>query len=256
MSGPFGDHELKIPYEPVADLLAKYAWRDPSKTAIVDLESGTAIDFGRLDRIAIDIAAYLKSKGIKKGSRVLVLSDENIEKLLIWCGVWRIGAVICPFNLEINEKQMVSLTEALKPSLILYHKEIDVKAMVGDAPAQRVRFGAWSADGAKDPQDELFVALPKGDAAQLPERNEASDTACIFCTSGTTARPKIVIYNHAAYWMNGLDTLEFLGLTEHDRTLEYRSFGWNSAQVLSLLPFLQKGLTMHVAKRFSHSRFF
>ena len=102
----------------------------------------------------------------------------------------------------------------------------------------------------------MFVALPHGDAAQLPERNDADDTACIFCTSGTTARPKIVIYNHAAYWMNGLDTLEFLGLTEDDRTLEYRSFGWNSAQVLSLLPFLQKGLTMHIAKRFSHSRFF
>ena len=206
--------------------------RDPGKTAIVDLESGTTIDFGQLDRVAIDIAAYLKSKGIRKGSRVLVLSDECLEKLLIWFGVWRIGAVICPFNLEINEKQMVSLTAALNPALILYHKDIDVAAMVGDAPAERVRFGAWSAEGAKDPQDELFVALPRGDAAALPERNNADDTACIFCTSGTTARPKIVIYNHAAYWMNGLDTLEFLGLTEDDRTLEYRSFGWNSAQVL------------------------
>ena len=38
---------------------------------------------------------------------MLLLSDENLEKLLIWLGVWRIGAVICPFNLEINEKQMV-----------------------------------------------------------------------------------------------------------------------------------------------------
>ena len=256
MPSPFGDHQLKIPYEPVADLLAKYARRDPKKTAIVDLETGTAIDFGRLDRVAIDIAAYLKSKGIGKGSRVLVLSDECLEKLLIWFGVWRVGAVICPFNLEINEKQMVGLTAALKPALILYHKEIDVGAMVGDAPAERVRFGAWSDGGVRDAQDELFVALPKGDAAQLSERNDAADTACIFCTSGTTARPKIVIYNHAAYWMNGLDTLEFLGLTEDDRTLEYRSFGWNSAQVLSLLPFLQKGLTMHIARRFSHSRFF
>ena len=256
MPGPFGDHQLKIPYEPVADLLAKYAKRDASKTAIVDLESGTTIDFGRLDRIAIDIAAYLESKGIRKGSRVLVLSDECLEKLLIWFGIWRIGAVICPFNLEINEKQMVSLTAALRPVLILYHKDIDVAAMVGDAPAERVRFGAWSAQGAKDPKDELFAALPRGDATALPERNNADDTACIFCTSGTTARPKIVIYNHAAYWMNGLDTLEFLGLTEDDRTLEYRSFGWNSAQVLSLIPFLQKGLTMHIARRFSHSHFF
>src|SRR5260221_1569020 len=256
MAGPFGDHQLKIPYEPVADLLTKYARRDAGKTAIVDLESGTAITFGELERVAIDVAAYLKSKGLKKGSRVLVLADEHIEKLLIWMGVWRIGAVMCPFNLEINEKQMVSLTAALKPELILYHKDINVQALVGDAPASRVRFGAWSADGTKDPLDELFVALPRRDAASLPARNSAEDTACIFCTSGTTARPKIVIYNHAAYWMNGLDTLEFLGLTEDDRTLEYRSFGWNSAQVLTLLPFLQKGLTMHMAKRFSHSRFF
>jgi acyl-coenzyme A synthetase/AMP-(fatty) acid ligase len=256
MAGVFGNHQLGIPYQPIADLFTKYNARDPGKTAIVDLESGTSIDFGRLDHMVIDIAAYLKSRGIKKGSRVLVLSDECLEKLLIWFGVWRIGAVICPFNLEINEQQMVSLTAALRPELILHHKEIDVQAMVGDAPAERVRFGAWSPDGRKDPQDNLFVALPRGYAAHLPERNDASDTACIFCTSGTTARPKIVIYNHAAYWMNGLDTLEFLGLTEDDRTLEYRSFGWNSAQVLSLLPFLQKGLTMHIARRFSHSRFF
>jgi acyl-coenzyme A synthetase/AMP-(fatty) acid ligase len=256
MSGPFGDHQLKIPYEPVADLLAKYAKRDPAKTAIVDLESGTSIDFGALERMAVDIAAFLKSKGLGKGSRVLVLSDEYIEKLLIWMGVWRIGAVMCPFNHEINEKQMVNLTAALRPELILYHKDIDVQAMVGDAPAPRVRFGNWSPSGAKDPQDEFFVALPSGDAATMPERNNADDMACIFCTSGTTARPKIVVYNHAAYWMNGLDTLEFLGLTADDRTLEYRSFGWNSAQVLTLLPFLQKGLTVHMAKRFSHSRFF
>jgi long-chain acyl-CoA synthetase/malonyl-CoA/methylmalonyl-CoA synthetase len=65
-----------------------------------------------------------------------------------------------------------------------------------------------------------------------------------------------VVYDHCAYWLNGLSTLEFLGLSEDDRTLEYRSFGWNSAQVLSLLPFLQKGLALHIAKRFSHSHFF
>ena len=78
----------------------------------------------------------------------------------------------------------------------------------------------------------------------------------MFCTSGTTSKPKLVVYDHAAYWLSGLSTLDMLGLTENDKTLEYRSFGWNSAQVLSLMPFLQTGLTMHIAKRFSHSRFF
>ena len=256
MPGPFGDHQLQIPYQPIAELLAKYARRDPDKPAIVDLDSGTAITFGQLERVAIDIAAYLKSRGVMKGSRILLLSDGNLEMLLIWLGAWRLGAVICPFNLEMNEKQMVPLTATLDPVLIVYHKEIDLQKMVGDHRAPRVRFGSWSPDAVNDPQDEFFSTLAPGDTAKLPERNEAGDMAAIVCTSGTTARPKIVVYNNALFWMNGINTLDYLGLTEDDRILEYRSFGWHSPQIVSLMPFLVKGITMYIAKRFSHSRFF
>jgi acyl-coenzyme A synthetase/AMP-(fatty) acid ligase len=257
MVSVFGNHQPGIPYQPIAELFAKYKARDPGKTAIVDLDQNSSITFGELDQVTTEIAAFLKSNGIRKGSRVLLLSDECLEKLLIWFGTWRIGAVICPLNIEVNEKVMVELTRAVNPALILCHKDLDMAALVGDHPAPRMRFGRWTAGGTADPGNELFAAVPKGaHADDLPERNNAEDLACIFCTSGTTARPKIVVYDHAAYWLNGLSTLEFLGLTEEDRTLEYRSFGWNSAQVLSLMPFLEKGLTMHIAKRFSHSRFF
>ncbi|HEY4737062.1 MAG TPA: class I adenylate-forming enzyme family protein, partial [Xanthobacteraceae bacterium] len=228
----FGDHRLGIPYEPVADLLTRYRTRNPDKAAIVDVEEGSAITFGELDHLTVDIGVYLKSRGLRKGSRVLLLSDESLEKLLIWLGAWRIGAVICPFNTEITEKQMVGLVAALDPALIIYHKDIDVAAMVGPSRAPQIRFGVRPVAGAVDARDEFFSGLPRNrGASEIPERNNAEDMACVFCTSGTTARPKIVVYDHAAYWLNGLDTLEFLGLTEDDRTLEYRSFGWNSAQV-------------------------
>jgi hypothetical protein len=36
MAAVFGDHRLEIPYEPVAELLAKYRERNPGKTALVD----------------------------------------------------------------------------------------------------------------------------------------------------------------------------------------------------------------------------
>jgi long-chain acyl-CoA synthetase len=257
MTTAFGNHQLSIPYQSVAELLAKYKARDAAKTAIVDLDSGSSTNFGELDQIATDIAVFLKSQGIKKGSRVLLLSDECIEKLLIWLGTWRIGAVICPLNIELNEKVMVDLTRAVDPALILCEKSLNLSGLVGDHPARRLTFGRWSPSGIRDPEDGFFAVLPRGrSSVEVAERNNGDEMSCIFCTSGTTDRPKLVVYNHAAYWMNGLNTLEFLGLTENDRTLEYRSFGWNSAQVLSLMPFLQKGLTLHIAKRFSHSRFF
>ena len=170
----FGDHQLGIPYRPIAELFAMYRERDPSKTAIVDLDSGTAITFGQLDQVTTDVAAFLKSRGVAKGSRVLLLSDENLEKLLLWFGIWRLGAVVCPLNIEINEKVLADLAPVVNPALILYHKDIDCDALVGDCKAPRVRFGAWSADGAIDPQDECFAVMTKGHRAEeLPERNAA-----------------------------------------------------------------------------------
>ena len=53
-----------------------------------------------------------------------------------------------------------------------------------------------------------------------------------------------------------MSTLDQIGLTEADKTLEFRSFGWNSPQGLSLMPWLATGCTLHIARRFSHSNFF
>ena len=264
---PFGSHKLALPFRSVADLLADYARRDPGKTAIVDLDApgrdgGASITFGELDQVATDIAIDLKKRGVEKGDRVLLLSDETLEKLLIWLGAWRMGAVICPLNIELNQEHLAELAKVIKPKLMFYHKELDGPALTKGVDAPLIRFGAWKPpskgqEPGNDPQDNFFTALEYGgEATQVPERNRAEDISCMFCTSGTTSKPKIVVYDHAAYWLSGLSTLDILGLEAKDKTLEYRSFGWNSAQILSLLPFLQKGLTMHIARRFSHSRFF
>ncbi|MCC6779649.1 MAG: acyl--CoA ligase [Hyphomicrobiales bacterium] len=256
MTNVFGQHRPEIPYQPIAELLAQHARRDPARIAIVDLEQDSSICYGALEAAVTDIASTLKQRGVTKGSRVLLLSDENLEKLLIWLGVWRLGAIVAPLNIELNATLIADLAVSVGPALTLVHKDLDGSALLAGKPF--VRFGNYSADpAAADPQDDLFRTMARGvAAASMAERNAPEDIACIFCTSGTTARPKIVVYDHCAYWLNGLSTLECLGLSADDRTLEYRSFGWNSAQVLSLMPFLEKGLTMHIAKRFSHSRFF
>ena len=82
-AGVFGSHELGIPYRPIAELLAWYRTRDPGKIAIVDLDGDSSIAFGELDRLTTDIAADLKRRSLKKGDRVLLLSDRCLEKLLI-----------------------------------------------------------------------------------------------------------------------------------------------------------------------------
>jgi acyl-coenzyme A synthetase/AMP-(fatty) acid ligase len=258
MSNVFGQHELALPFRSTADILTGYAKRDPAKTAIVDLDQGTSITFGSLNQASIDVATDLKRRGVNRGDKVVLLSDEVLEKLVIWFAVWRIGAVICPLNVELNAEHVAMLTNLIGPKVVLIHKDLDRASFTAGVKAPVTVFGDWSDDVSKaDPKDDYFKAIARNqDGDKLTERNLAEDISCMFCTSGTTSRPKIVVYDHAAYWLSGLSTLDILGLTEKDNTLEYRSFGWNSAQILSLMPFLQTGLTMHIAKRFSHSKFF
>lgn len=253
MKDVFEGHDLAIPFRPVADLLDAYAARDPRKTAIVDLDGEARIDFGDLRDAANRVAARLVDLGVGRGDRVLLLSDECLEKLILWLGVWRIGAVVCPLNIELNTKHLGYLSNLIGPKVILIQEGLELPEIEADAPI--FRFGTWAAPQA--PAGGFFASLPaEATSESLPHRYDPADLSCMFCTSGTTSLPKIVVYDHAAYWLSGLSTLDMLGLTEEDRTLEYRSFGWNSAQILSWMPFLQTGLTLHIAKRFSHSRFF
>ncbi len=253
MSDVFAGHELALPFRSVADLLDDYATRDPEKVAIVDLDAGTRITFGELRDGANRAAAGLRDLGVGPGDRVLLLSDECLEKLVIWLGIWRIGAVVCPLNTELNTNHLTYLSGLIDPSVVLIDEGLDLPDF--HSPAKILEFGSWSAAGNGD--GGFFASLPDNVSdADLPQRNKPEDVSCMFCTSGTTSLPKIVVYDHAAYWLSGLSTLDMLGLTEDDRTLEYRSFGWNSAQILSFMPFLQTGLTLHIARRFSHSRFF
>ena len=216
----------------------------------------SSITFGALERAVTDIAWALKQRGVRAGSRVLLLCDETLEKLLIWLATWRLGAVVAPLNIELNASFIAALARAIDPALTLVHAELDGAALLAGTALHTLRQLSRDARQRR-PHDDFFRTMRMPPIPQsLPERNAAADIACIFCTSGTTSRPKIVIYDHCAYWLNGLSTLECLGLTEHDRTLEYRSFGWNSAQVLSLMPFLETGLTLHIARRFSQGRFF
>ena len=253
--------ELAIPFESTRAILAKWRDRDPDKTAIVDLDQDErSITWGRLAIEADRIAQFLKDKGVKPGDKVALLSDEVIEKLIIWMGIWRYGAAVCPLNVEMNETHLVEILEGIEPVLTFWHEDLNGPSITAGLKTPAIRFGDWSdgiaGDTASDDFFPLLASYSEGAGAGIGSENAAGDLACIFCTSGTTSKPKSVVYNHMSYWLSGLSTLDMLGLSADDRTLEYRSFGWNSAQILTLMPWMQVGLTMHMAKRFSRSRFF
>ena len=80
---------------------------------------------GQLATEADKVAQFLADRGIKPGDKVAVLSDEYLEKLIIWMGIWRLGAAICPLNVEMNEVHLVEILEGIEPALTLWHTDLD-----------------------------------------------------------------------------------------------------------------------------------
>src|SRR6185437_4081931 len=142
---PFGGHRLAIPFRSVADSLALFRNRDPQRTAIVDIDQTTSITFEQLDLITAAVSADLRQRGVGRGDTVVLLANEVLEKLLLWLGIWRIGATVCPITVELNEAHLTFIANLVRPKLLLIHDELDARAFEGGS-APVVRFGRWQPD--------------------------------------------------------------------------------------------------------------
>jgi acyl-coenzyme A synthetase/AMP-(fatty) acid ligase len=251
-------HDMAIEFHSVRSMLAQHAGRDPGKTALYSLDQKKSISFGEINRMANRVARRLVDQGIGKGDRVAILSDECLEKLILWMGIWRIGAVICPLNIEMNIAYVSELLRTLEPKLTLCHENLDCETMTRGVGGDIIRFSDWDPDASGDSEAEEFFAVLASDAdgPEIDEENGPDDVACIYCTSGTTDKPKLIVFDHMGFWLFGLSSMEQVGHTENERTLEYRSFGWSSVQGMTLMPWLQTGCTLYFAGHFSQTRFF
>ena len=231
-------------FQSIGALLRAHARRDPQRQALVDVATRHGIAFGELADAADAIAGRLRAHGLAPGARVLLAGANGIDKLLLWIATWRLGAVVCPLDPGFSGAGVVrSVAAILQPALVLAPAGADASPFAG---FPLLRHGRWGEDAAPD---ELSLAT--GQAPAGLAENGPGDLASICCTSGTSGEPKLLLYDHGCYWQNGLDTIDTIGLTAADRLLEYRSFDWYSAQILSLMPCLIAGLTLCVAPRFS-----
>ena len=99
----------------------------------------------------------------------------------------------------------------------------------------------------------MMADLP--DAPALEPVSGPEDRSVISFTSGTSAHPKGVLHCFSNYYAIAQHQLERWSLTPDDRILEFRSFSWASAHMLSMNPVLLTGATLLYAERFSRSRF-
>ena len=202
------------------------------------------------------IAGGLHARGVQRGERVLIHLDNCAEALLAWYACTWLGAVAVTTNARAagdelayyaeHSQAVAGITQPRFAELVARHctglKWLVVTADDnGTPPAQPT------------PHSHHFDAL---DGLPLPRHAPDPLSPCsVQYTSGTTSRPKGVLWTHAnALWGARVNALHE-DLRAEDVHLVHLPLFHTNAQAYSVLACLWAGATAVVMPRFSASRF-
>jgi fatty-acyl-CoA synthase len=165
----------------------------PNRTAVVEHERRFTWADVR-DRVR-RLALALQASGIAHGDRVAFLAPNVHELLEAHFGVPRAGAVLVAINTRLMPEEIAYILEHSGSRILVVHESL--RHLVEDVPAERVLVCGEAGDY------EAFLEAA-GDGEPDDRLESEDDTISINYTSGTTGRPKGVMFTHRGATLNAL----------------------------------------------------
>lgn len=200
--------------------------RDRTALWIVDAASNTEtkLSFAELSRRSNQTANFLRDLGLKRGDHLLLLLGNVVPLWETMLAAMKLGVIVIPATTLLTADELRDRLDRGR-----------AKAVVATQDQVAKFEGLGGADFTK-----IVVAATadhKGwrkfeDAANYPEAfspegaTGANDPMLLYFTSGTTAKPKLVLHSHSSYPVGSLSTMYWLGLQPGDIHLNISSPGW------------------------------
>lgn len=170
----------------VYGLFAAQVARDPSATALV--QGDFALSYGDLDRRVRRLAAALHARGIRRGDRIALLSENRFEYAEIELAAAYIGAVVACQNWRLAAEELQHCIDLVSPSVVIvsqrFRPTLDTLDL-HDRPLVTI-----------EADHETMIAAGLADIS-APEV-DPEDGLVILYTSGTTGLPKGALISHRA----------------------------------------------------------
>jgi acyl-CoA synthetase (AMP-forming)/AMP-acid ligase II len=210
--------------------VARTAKRRPDNIAVFD--GPRTLTFAALDARSNRLAHLLLDRGIGLGDRVALLVPNRLEVLEVLAGCAKAGAVYCGLNFRLGEEEYEAIFENAEPRLLITEPQYaELAARLSE------RFGVPVVMLGDD-----YEALLRDASATLPPQVHdvrPEHHFCIVYTSGTTGRPKGVLFDHQAVLHHALVAVIEYELDERSRWL--MALPHNSSVQITLLPLLLVG---------------
>ncbi|BAR61243.1 putative acetyl-coenzyme A synthetase [Bradyrhizobium diazoefficiens] len=207
-----------------AELAANAESKDRPALWIVDAaqDRQTKLSFAALSRRSNQVANFLRAQGLKRGDHLLLLLGNVVPLWETMLAAMKLGVVVIPATTLLTADELRDRLDRGKAKAVVAAQDQVAKfASLGAENVVRIVVGAAS-DG----------WLAYDEAAEAPDSfvpdgpTHADDPMLLYFTSGTTAKPKLVLHSQRSYPVGHLSTMYWIGLKPGDVHLNISSPGW------------------------------
>jgi acetyl-CoA synthetase len=194
---------------------------DRAALHIVDADGRETIrSFAELSAASNRVANVLRDLGARKGHRLMLMLGNEVALWETLLAAIKLGVVVVPATPLLTTADLQDRVDRGDIRLVV--------TSAVNAPKFDEVTGAFTkiAVGDAIPGWHRYDAT-RGDATfRVIDATRASDPLLLYFTSGTTAKPKLVMHTHQSYPVGHLSTMYWIGLQAGDRHWNISSPGW------------------------------
>ncbi|RHW39350.1 long-chain-fatty-acid--CoA ligase [Lysinibacillus yapensis] len=203
------------------------------KTAVIDDER--VLTYFELNERVNRLSHGLKELGVEKGDRVAFLAPNTLELLEGFYGVFQLGAITVPLNIRLKPNDYLFILNHSETKVLFVDWEL--YSLIGPVRNQlnveKIIIHGGSKIQLEENDldyDEWLTQFPVKpfDRAEMDEK----DIASLLYTSGTTGDPKGVMLTHRNNYLQALQVMHHLRVSDQDVLLHvlpmFHVNGWGS----------------------------
>ena len=189
---------------------------------IVDDGGGEAkLSFAELAERSSQAANWLRGLGVRRGDRLLLMLGNVVPLWECMLAAMKLGAVIIPATTLLSRDDLLDRFARGRVRHVV--AGADNAGKFADLPGEYTRIAVGGAASGW----QCWEAACDAPAEFTPDgETRASDPLLLYFTSGTTAKPKLVLHSHQSYPVGLLTAMYWLGVRPGDIHLNISSPGW------------------------------